>query len=73
MSTKQIAKALAGEAQPLTAAEWADLYGKLWELYDSMVAENKKMRAQLAVLHAIEIRRVDQQIADQLPQTRTLH
>ena len=75
-NTKQIAEALAGEAPALTADELAEMYGKLWALYDQMVSENESMKAQLAMLREIAIKSIDrqiEQIADQLPNNKTLH
>ncbi len=59
-NTKQIAEALAGEAPALTADEFAEMYGKLWALYDQMVSENESMKAQLAMLREIAIKSIDQ-------------
>ena len=75
-NTKQIAEALAGEAPALTADELAEMYGKLWALYDQMVSENESMKAQLAMLREIAIKSIDrqiEQIADQLPNNKPRH
>ncbi len=42
-----IVDALDGKAAPLSQETWAQMYSRVWDLYDAAIAENEKLRLSL--------------------------
>ena len=45
--TMKIVEALEGRAPPLSQETWAQMYDRVWKLYDAALEENEKLRLSL--------------------------